>query len=92
LSFDSLRQVESYSGGYDITEVAIEVAGSGTWNVVWSRTSADPSTLGWLSSGPISIGSFAGQDIRVRFRFDSVDALYNAYLGWLVDDVVISTG
>jgi hypothetical protein len=91
LSFDYLRQVESYSGDYDVTEVAVEVAGSGSWSVVWSRSSRDPSAGVWTSSGAIDLSSWAGNDIRVRFRFDSIDSAYNAYLGWLVDDVVITT-
>jgi hypothetical protein len=33
---------------------------------------------------------FAGQTIRVRFRFDSVDEEFNDPTGWLVDDVSVT--
>jgi hypothetical protein len=89
LSFQYFRQVESYSGSYDQTFV--EVSNNGTsWSTVWSRDSSNPSENAWTASGPISLASFAGQNIQIRFRFDSRDSVSNAFTGWFVDDVVVS--
>lgn len=90
LSFDYYRVVESYSGAYDRTEVAVSTNGGTSWSTVWSRDSSNASTAAWASSGSISLASFAGQAIRVRFRFDSVDGSYNSFTGWFIDDVVIT--
>lgn len=91
LSFNFYREVESFQeGGYDTTEVAVSPLGDPAWTPVWSRDSADISVLAWDSSGPISLAAFAGQAIQVRFHFDSTDNSFNAFTGWLVDDVVVT--
>ncbi len=91
MSFDYFRQVESsVNDPYDRTEVAIAVAGSGSWTTVWSRTSLDASENAWTPSGSISLAAFAGSSIQLRFRFDSTDDAENAFTGWLVDDVVVT--
>ncbi len=89
LSFDYYRVVESFSGGsYDRTEVDIVTAGGST--TVFALDSTDPSTAAWTNSGAISLASFAGQTIQVRFRFDTVDNVANNFTGWLIDDVVVT--
>jgi hypothetical protein len=91
LDFDFFRQVESFTGGsYDKTEVAVKATGSSTWTTVWSRDSANSSANAWTASGGISLSSFAGQDIQVRFQFNSVDTTANGFTGWLIDDVVVT--
>ena len=88
LSFDYYREVESYSGSYDRTEVEVVTSSGAT--TVFSLDSSDASSASWTSSGAIPLGSFAGQTIQVRFRFDSVDSVSNGFTGWLVDDVVVT--
>ena len=91
LSFDYFRQVEDYAGGsYDQAQVAVSVAGSGSWTTVWSRDSGDASASAWTASGAISLAAFAGDSIQVRFRFDSIDGSYNTFTGWFIDDVVVT--
>jgi hypothetical protein len=90
LSFDYFRQVESYSGAYDKTEVAVATAGSGSWTTVWSRDSSDASENAWTASGAIDLSAWDGQSIEVRFRFDSLDGSYNTFVGWLIDDLVVT--
>lgn len=89
LGFQYFRAVESYSGPYDQTIVEVSNNGGSTWTAVWSRDSSNASENAWTSSGNISLASYAGQDIKVRFRFDSRDDMSNTYTGWLVDDVVV---
>ncbi|MCG8424591.1 MAG: M64 family metallopeptidase [Proteobacteria bacterium] len=86
-SFRYYRNVESYSGSYDRTIVEV-VTGSGTTEV-FSLDSRDTSASGWQDSGAISLASFAGQDIQLRFYFDSVDAVSNDFTGWLIDDIAV---
>ena len=45
----------------------------------------------WLKSPPLSLATFAGQTIRLRFHFDAVDAQYNDRIGWMVDDISVSS-
>ncbi len=91
LSFDYFRQVENEpSFEVDTTEVAVAVAGTSTWTTVWSRDSTTASENAWTASGPISLAAWAGETVRLRFRFDSVDEIANDYVGWLVDDVEVT--
>ena len=90
LSFSYFRSVESYPlDAFDRTEVQIVTEGE-TTTTVFALDSTNPSTLAWTSSGPISLTAFAGQTIRVRFHFDSVDPTENGFAGWLIDDVVVT--
>jgi extracellular elastinolytic metalloproteinase len=88
LSFDYFRVVESFPGSYDKTEVEVVTESGAT--TVFALDTATPSTAAWTASGPISLAAFAGQAIRVRFRFDSVDGIDNGFIGWFVDDVVVA--
>jgi hypothetical protein len=89
LSFDFLREVESFGGGsFDVTEV--QVLAGGTTTSVFQLDSTDPSDPVWTSSGAISLAAFAGQVIQLRFRFDTVDGVSNGFLGWFVDDVEVT--
>jgi extracellular elastinolytic metalloproteinase len=88
LTFDYFRQVESFNGDFDRTRVEI-VSGSGS-TTVFSLNATNPSTLAWGSSGAIDLSAFAGQTIRVRFVFETVDGVDNDQIGWFVDDVVVT--
>lgn len=38
----------------------------------------------------ISLDEYAGQsNVKIRFKFDTVDQYYNTYRGWIIDDIVI---
>lgn len=38
----------------------------------------------------ISLDEYAGKsDVRIRFNFNTIDNYYNAFRGWVVDDIVI---
>jgi hypothetical protein len=89
LAFDHFRQVESFAGSFDRTTVDI-IRSNGVATTVFSLDSRNPSTLAWLPSPNISLASFAGDTIRVRFNFNTVDAGANAFRGWFIDDVVVT--
>ena len=93
LSFSFFRQVEqTFSDPYETVSVAVSPVGSGTWTTLWSKTSLESSLSAWTSSGALSLGAYAGQTVQLRFRFDSVDEIDNGFVGWLVDDVVVTGG
>ncbi|WP_428265745.1 M36 family metallopeptidase [Haliangium sp.] len=89
LSFNFYRQVESFNGDFDRVQVQILTNGGVTATTVFSRNSSNASAATWTSSGNIALGQFAGQDVQVRFRFDSVDGVSNGFTGWLIDDVSV---
>jgi bacterial leucyl aminopeptidase len=88
LTFKFFRKVEAANGQYDVTSVEI-VTDTGT-TTVWTRSSANASSTAWASSESVSLSAFAGKSINVRFRFDSKDGSFNNFLGWFVDDVVVT--
>jgi hypothetical protein len=90
LTFQYLREVEFTVGfPFDRTEVDIVTeAGSTT---VFSLDSEDASSAVWTSSGAISLAAFAGEQIRVRFRFETIDGVLNDFIGWFIDDVVVTS-
>lgn len=88
LSFDFIRQVESFGGG-SFDRTLVEVLGPAGATTVFSRDSGDPSANAPITT-VVSLGAFAGQTIRLRFRFDSMDAIANGFAGWLIDDVVVT--
>ena len=69
--FDQWNVEVSADGGQSWTPVLV---GTNTLEGFWSELTAD-------------LTPYIGQNIRVRFVFDSVDSISNAFLGWYVDDV-----
>jgi len=91
VEFDQFRHVESYADGlYDKTwlEVAFDDA---TWETLWYRDAKDPSP----ECGHVQVGCDVPEwatHVRLRFRFDTVDKLFNGYPGWAVDNVTVKDG
>ncbi|MCP4661340.1 MAG: hypothetical protein GY856_38545, partial [bacterium] len=88
LTFQYLRQVESYSGDYDRTQVNI-VTGSGS-TTVFSLNSSNASNPVWTLSNTLDLSAFAGETIQIEFVFNSVDSVDNDQIGWMIDDVVVT--
>ncbi len=45
----------------------------------------------WLKSPYLDLSAYAGQTIRVRFVFETLDARKNTYRGWRIDYLTINT-
>jgi hypothetical protein len=93
LSFDSCRQVEQFSSGYDQTKVQVRFDTSTTWYTAWYKDSAYANSTEWereqANHGvPFQVPEGASK-MWVRFVFDSVDKWYNHYFGWMVDNIEI---
>ncbi len=89
LSFNYFRRVESYNGAYDRTYVDV-IRSNGTVTTVWTRDARNASSTAWASSGNISLSAFAGDTIRLRFTFNTVDSAANTFTGWFIDDVKVT--
>jgi hypothetical protein len=90
IEFKYWRQVESFGGSFDKTQVQVKL-GSGAWMTVWGLNSSTPSTSKWETKqlGPYATGG--ATTLSIRFLFDSLDKWYNSYVGWLVDDIKIQS-
>ncbi|HWQ46561.1 MAG TPA: peptidoglycan DD-metalloendopeptidase family protein [Longilinea sp.] len=44
----------------------------------------------WLEYQAIDLSAYAGQTIRLRFHFNTIDEYYNTNGGWTVDDISIT--
>jgi len=90
LSFDYVLSTEGNTD-YDRAEVQISNDGGSSWTTLASRSSANTlaGAATWSRwSGDIS--DYAGDDIVIRFGFDTVDNMYNNLEGWYVDNVIIT--
>jgi len=90
LRFKYWREVEFYTGGaYDKTYVEYRFD-QGEWQQVWYLDSTVPSKKEWVDV-EIGLGTIpaAASTIQVRFCFDSVDAVNNHFVGWLIDNIVL---
>jgi uncharacterized repeat protein (TIGR01451 family) len=88
LSFWSYEQTECGGGncGYDKRTVDVSTDGGSTWTNVWGSSGPE----GQWYEATVDLSAYVGQDILIRFFFDSVDGVLNDYLGWMVDDVRIN--
>ncbi len=88
LRFREFNHTES-SGPYWDQRLVQVSANGGPFTDVYQMQD-DPADW-WVYSSYINLSAYAGQTIRVRFHFDTVDATDNAYPGWRIDDVTINT-
>jgi hypothetical protein len=93
LSFDSFRNVEQFSDGYDVTKVQIRWDTGPEWITVWYKDSGDLNSTEWTTEFANDGCAFEkdpdATKMWIRFAFDSVDKLYNSYFGWMVDNIKV---
>ncbi|MFX1497936.1 MAG: DUF2341 domain-containing protein [Promethearchaeota archaeon] len=79
---------EGEGGSYDVSYVYISPDGS-TWDLLYS--SSENFIAPWEKIS-LDISKYVGNaTLQLRFFFDTLDSLYNAYRGWLVDDIQVKT-
>lgn len=83
LSFKYLLQTENLSP-FDAATVEISTNAGSSW--ITLATLANSSTF---TTSSTDISAHAGKNILVRFNFDTIDAILNAFEGWYVDDVQV---
>jgi hypothetical protein len=74
--------------GFDVPSVLIS-ANSGPF--IDQSISLNPDSQGFLIAS-LDLSAFRGQNIQVRFQFDTIDGQGNGFEGWYVDDVMVTTG
>lgn len=86
LVFDSYEQTECFGDcSYDNRYVEVSNNGGGSYATLGEGNSETV----WYTRN-FSLNSYIGQNIRIRFRFDSLDSIGNSYFGWMVDNVRIT--
>ena len=90
LAFFSWEQVEAQAAfTYDLRQVLVSDDGGDSWSLFYTSDGAVQDAWHLVL---LDFSSYAGKAVRLRFKFDTVDALYNNYRGWYVDDVQLVTG
>jgi hypothetical protein len=78
-----------YPGGIDSAAVVIEAGGGAIFDLIDDVAGSSNAFDQWERRS-VKITGFAGQDIRLRFEFDSQDEVSNDFLGWQIDDVALT--
>ncbi len=90
LSFNFLLQTEG-STFYDAAELAID-AGGGFQTLLSTTDNTLPSngTGGAWQTATADLTGFAGNDITLRWSFNTIDSIANGFEGWYLDDILIT--
>jgi murein DD-endopeptidase MepM/ murein hydrolase activator NlpD len=86
LRFWYWAQTEGPGGFWDQRTVQISTNNGPFKNL--RRLRDDPADT-WLKA-EIDLSAYAGDTVRLRFRFDRLDGAFNGYEGWYIDDLSIS--
>ena len=87
LSFWSWEQTEGTDTEFDTRKVFIREVGD-RWQELYQSTD---NSAAWHPVGPIDLSAYAGRTVQLKFVFDTVDHADNAYGGWCVDDIAVSS-
>ena len=85
LQFAEWSEVE-VNPRYDRTRVDVSTDGD-NWTTIFEPHRTDG---GWIYHD-LDLSAYAGQQIQLRFNFDTVDFQENQYEGWHIDDVLVYT-
>lgn len=104
-SWFEIESVNPNASGFDIMEVEVIRANGdsvllGRLNPFTDPILDDrepiPFTSGGFNQRPVwrfeefDLSEFAGQQIRLRFKFDTRDNLYNGFRGWFIDNIRVT--
>ncbi len=84
LRFRSWYETEDLGTAWDRKTVLVSTNGS-----AWSQVAQISGTNKQWATITVDLQAYAGKTIQVRFQFDSIDAMYNQYKGWQVDDIEV---
>lgn len=88
LAFQSWYKTEDTGTSWDVKVVEISTDGGANWASVGQVSGTAEQ---WVGQS-YSLSAWAGQSAKLRFRFDTIDASYNNFEGWYVDDVQVTGG
>jgi len=69
--------------------VQVSTNSGSTWTTIADWDAQDSNSSGYQAVS-LNVSSFISSGFRIRFQFDSVDGTANDFLGWYVDDVVVT--
>ena len=88
----TLQFFENYDteSGYDCCMVDVTIDGGLTWIPLRGSLGTAPSGSSgdWITS-ILDLTGFTGNEIQIRFYFDTTDSINNNYPGWFFDDVIV---
>jgi len=87
-SFETYHKTEQHLS-YDIRCIDISTDDGDNWSSIGCLERWDDTDF--KTPRKYDISSYTGNIVRVRFRFDTLDNLYNDYEGWYVDDIKIKS-
>lgn len=86
VAFDFKYFLTKEGNPYDQAFVDVTANGGLSWTRLLNLSSSAGS---WTISPATGLGAYKGQNIQLRFGFDTIDGFINYYEGWFVDDVRI---
>jgi len=93
LTFNYLLATEAFQN-YDDARVEVSTNGGAFIGVAGNHANnvrlADSRTANVWTNAALDLSGFAGNQIQLRFLFQTVDQLTNQFEGWYVDDVRVS--
>ncbi len=90
LGFNYVLQTEGTNSTFDLATVQVSTNGGASFTTIASSASSTqlPQSTTWRAA-TFDLSPYAGQTVLLRFNFDTVDSVANAFEGWYVDDVQI---
>ncbi|BAU47851.1 peptidase S8 [Sulfurifustis variabilis] len=85
LRFTHYLQTENFAP-FDSARVQVSADGGATWTDLYVTSVG---TNG-MERRDLDLSAYDGATIRLRFSFDTVDAAFNSFEGWVIDDVVVT--
>ena len=85
LTFWSREQTDG-TRYWDTRKVWISNDAGASWDLLLQSCNNDDS---WYQPRAVNLAHYAGDIIRIRFEFDTVDDGDNQHKGWLIDDIAI---
>jgi hypothetical protein len=96
LTFNYFLNTECQSAGftctYDVLTLQISSNGGTTWTNIMASNGTPPGLVHTSSWQPIiySLNTYSNQTVLIRFNFNSIDGIGNAYDGAYVDDIIVT--
>ena len=99
-----IESVNPNSDGFDLLEVQISVDGGSFTTIKKLNPFVDPNDItrepkpfssGGFNRKPvwvmeeIDLSEYIDKTVRIRFKFDTVDELFNGFRGWIIDDFAV---
>lgn len=76
-------------GGTTFDQARLQISNNG--GASWTNLLGPLAESSVFTSATASLAGFVGQNVQIRFFFDTIDSILNGFEGWYVDDVQIGS-